>query len=92
MTTLGTDQARFVFAKQLIAARRKAALGQVVANVNANGTGGDPAALASAKAQVPVESVVLRFGGAAQGSSNVHVTRKGNGTPARSLWKVEKND
>ena len=74
-TILGGDQERFGFAKKMIVSRRKRAL----ANASASGSAG-------AKAQVPVENVVLRFGGGT--GSSVHVTRK---TQARTLWKVEKD-
>jgi hypothetical protein len=79
-TALGSDQERFGFARKIIASRRKRALAL------ANARGGQAVNSVQAKAQVPVENVVLRFGGGS--GSNVHVTRK---TQARALWKVEKD-
>jgi len=73
-TALGTDQERFGFAKRIIVQRRKKALAAAATKST------------QAKAQVPVENVVLRFGGGS--GCNVHVTRK---TQARALYKVEKD-
>lgn len=77
-TALGTDQERFGFAKKIIMERRKKSLAMASAQKGISA--------AQAKAQVPVENVVLRFGGG--NGSNVHVTRK---TQTRTLWKVEKD-
>lgn len=79
IAALGQDQERFAFAKKLILGRRKKALSQIQA-VNKDMTQKEAAG------QVPVENVVLSFGG--NSGSSVHVTRK---VPARALWKVEKD-